>query len=262
MLLGANDDVQIASRSTTMSGVAFARNADSLPVARSRFDTHFQRLSHADHAFATAVWTLILYLASAMTPRTRHVEFHAPASLAHLARAFTVGTSLSRTDCRLAFADGANVLAGDIQSHNGSADGLPKSNCHLIFQICSRFGTLWLWTCAAAGEDAGEDVAKSTTAAGTLSATAGEVGKVKATKIEWNSLPSRASATRVRASSSPAAGASIGFGGCRIDVVGVEANLIVNFPLLRIAEDVVGLRELLEPFLSLLISRIDVRMVF
>jgi hypothetical protein len=46
-----------------------------------------------------------------------------------------------------------------------------------------------------------------------------------------------------------------------IDVVGVEAELVVNLPLLGIAEDVVGLGKSLELLFGTFIAGIDVRMV-
>ena len=47
----------------------------------------------------------------------------------------------------------------------------------------------------------------------------------------------------------------------RIDLVGVEADLIVDFALLLVAQNVVGLRDLLELLLGLLVARVHVGMI-
>src|SRR5262249_23823695 len=58
-----------------------------------------------------------------------------------------------------------------------------------------------------------------------------------------------------------ATGPSIGL--CRrgIDVVGVETNLIVDLALLGIAENVIGLGDLLESLFCFLVAGIDVGMI-
>ena len=61
---------------------------------------------------------------------------------------------------------------------------------------------------------------------------------------------------------SRAAAACVGLGRCRIDVVRVEAELIVNLALLGIAENVVGFRDNLELLLGRFVSGIHVGMVF
>src|ERR1019366_5368300 len=57
------------------------------------------------------------------------------------------------------------------------------------------------------------------------------------------------------------AAARVGLRRSRIDVVGVESDLVVNLPLLGIAEDVVGLGKSLELFFSAFVAGIDVRMI-
>ncbi len=49
---------------------------------------------------------------------------------------------------------------------------------------------------------------------------------------------------------------------CRINIVGVKPDLVVDFAFLGIAENVVGLRERLELLLRGLVPRVDVGMVF
>src|SRR3981189_1867831 len=47
----------------------------------------------------------------------------------------------------------------------------------------------------------------------------------------------------------------------RIDVVRVEAKLVINLPLLLVAQNIVGFRDLLELLLRLLVPRIHVRVI-
>jgi len=68
-------------------------------------------------------------------------------------------------------------------------------------------------------------------------------------------------AERIASAGSGAATTRISLGCCRVDVVGIETNLIVNLALLRVAENVVGLRENLELLLGRLVSGIYVGMV-
>src|SRR5579871_151291 len=49
---------------------------------------------------------------------------------------------------------------------------------------------------------------------------------------------------------------------CRIDLVRVEAKLVINLALLLVAQHVVGFGDLLELLLSLFVVGIDVRMIF
>src|SRR5689334_7826212 len=78
-------------------------------------------------------------------------------------------------------------------------------------------------------------------------------------------LTCRRSTCAGEASRKPTAGlpgASIGLGSRGVDVVRIEADLIVNLALLGIAEHFVGLRDRLELFFRRLIARINVGMVF
>ena len=57
------------------------------------------------------------------------------------------------------------------------------------------------------------------------------------------------------------AAARVGLGRGRIDIVGIEPELVVDLPLFGIAEDVVGLGKRLKLFFSGFVARIDVRMI-
>src|ERR1700752_60830 len=71
----------------------------------------------------------------------------------------------------------------------------------------------------------------------------------------------RESSWETPSSPSSSAGTRIRLRRGRIDVVGVEPNLIVYFAFLGVAENVVGLGERLELLLSRLVAGIDVGMV-
>src|SRR5207302_8539434 len=93
----------------------------------------------------------------------------------------------------------------------------------------------------------------------------GKIRKIEAAEIDGHALratagaesPGRAAkATRAKTSAS-----GVGFGRGRIDVVGIETELVVNLALLGIAKNVVGLGDFFEPLLRLFVTGIDVRMV-
>ena len=86
-----------------------------------------------------------------------------------------------------------------------------------------------------------------------------EAGEVEAAEVEGNALltaGSRASAAARRACT------SVGLGRGGIDVVGVEAELVVDLALLLFGEDVVGFGDLFEFFFGLLIPGVHVRVIF
>src|SRR5205085_1918331 len=127
---------------------------------------------------------------------------------------------------------------------------------HLIFQVAARLRPFLRRSCSAApAKHAAKDVAKSAAAAGPPAPAAcpgafEHVGKIEAAKIHM--LPALAGCARIEAAAKSARSATLGgisFGGCRIDVVGVEAQLVVDLALLGIAQNVVGFGELLELFL-------------
>ncbi len=132
---------------------------------------------------------------------------------------------------------------------------------------------IWLGPTAATAEDVGEDVAESAARARSRAGRArafGEVVEVEAAEIEGNFLGVGArSAARTAALARSAesacaetAAAAVGFGCSGIDVVGVEAKLVVNLALLGIAENVVGFGERLELFFRGLVAGIHVGMIF
>src|SRR5207249_2488876 len=88
---------------------------------------------------------------------------------------------------------------------------------------------------------------------------------IEAAEIEGHFLgPAAATAGRrtAEASGAKSAAACVSLSRRRIDVVRVVAELVVDLAFLRIAEDVVRFRDLLEFFFRCLVAGIDVGMVF
>src|SRR5579872_6659800 len=93
-----------------------------------------------------------------------------------------------------------------------------------------------------------------------------QIRKIESAEIERNTLPtglslSRASREATKAACARSSAARVSLGCRRINIVGIEADLVVNLALLGIAENVVGLGERLEFLLRGLVPGIDVRMV-
>src|ERR1019366_983273 len=88
-------------------------------------------------------------------------------------------------------------------------------------------------------------------------------GEIEAAEVEW-SLLLAASATGISAEAarSRRSPARVSFRRRRIDVVRIEPKLVVNLPLLRVAQHVVRLGDLFKLLLGLLVSRVHIRMVF
>ena len=264
--LGSNDDVEIAGRAAVGTGVAFAGETDALTVAGSGLDANFERLGLRHRAFAVAGGAGRQILAGTMAAGTLDVELHPSAGLRDLSGAVAFGTLSGSLEKALTVAIRADIVARDVQAHHAAADRRPERNVDLIFQIGS--GLRALFGCSgtvASPEDPEEDVAEAAAAstAAALAAASGvvdEIRKIEAAEIEVNPL----AAIRLAAGEAPgksssacrtAAGACVSF--CRggIDVVGVEANLVVNLALLGIAEDVVGFGERFELLFRSLVAR-------
>src|SRR5215469_10844950 len=251
MTSGANDDVEIAGRAPVLPSIALARNANPLPVARACLDANLERFGAADHAFTVARRANGNILSAAVALRAD------PRLL----------------DVAAAPATRANVLAGDIQTHYSAANRRPERHVHLIFEIAARLRARGSSAGAAraSAEDAGEDVTKSAATRGAAPApcTFVHVSEIEAAEVESAAGTARArpgSGLRPRKSAKPSRSggspARVGLGGGGIDVVGIKAELVVNFALLGIAQNVVGFRDGLEFFFGRFVSGIDIGMIF
>ena len=88
----AYDDVKIADPASAQSGIAFTRDAYSLPVARPGLDADLERIGALDAAFAVADRAGRKILARPVASRTLHVELHPPAGLRDLPVAIALRT--------------------------------------------------------------------------------------------------------------------------------------------------------------------------
>src|ERR1700722_7686130 len=99
MPLGPDDRVEIPRRAPVRPGIAFARDANALPVARPGLDPHLEGLSFFDHARAVAPrpGRRILPRPGAARPRRQilarpmesgilQIKLHPPAGLVDLSR--------------------------------------------------------------------------------------------------------------------------------------------------------------------------------
>src|SRR6516162_5834516 len=146
-------------------------------------------------------------------------------------------------------------------------DGLPEANVHLILEIAARF-LLRYGLVAPATKHIGEDVAEPASRCRTSASRAlGDVAKIESAKIKRNFLPLSATACgrfpvgRAESPRAKSAAAGIRLCGCRINVVRVEPDLVVNLPLLGIAQHIVGLRDRFELLLRGLVPWIHVGVI-
>ena len=185
----------------------------------------------------------------AVAARAGDVELHAPAHLRHLAGAVALRALHAAAGGRLAVAGGAGLLAVDLDARLAAADGGPEVDRGLVFEVGARLRAVRLLGMLRAREDAGEDVFEAAPAgaagfrAAVLAGNAAlEAGEVEAAEVDRPA---------------PAAGAllpRVGLGRRRVDLVGVEAHLVVNLALLLVAQNVVGLGDLLELLFGALVA--------
>src|SRR6185437_554847 len=264
-----DDQIQVARRAALRSRVAFARKPDTLPIARAGLNAELQRLALGDGAFAAAHRAGILHLAGPAAARALDVELHPSAHLRHLARAVALGALHAAPGDRPAMTGRARLLPLNLQPRHSATHRCPEVHVHLILEVGSRLRPARLLF---ARKDAAEDVAEAApeAAAGLRSTTARscptaalEAGKIEAAEIERHLTGRRLSARAIGCakSSRSISATRRGLGRRRIDIVRVEAKLVINLALLLVAEDVVGLRDLLELLLRLLVARVHVRVI-
>jgi hypothetical protein len=164
-------------------------------------------------------------------------------------------------------------VARDVQAHDSAADRRPEGNVDLIFEIGTRLGAfLGLSRALTAAKDRTENVAEAAASAppAGFAAPVGaidEVGEIEAAKIEVDAALAailRATGEAARKSSATCRSSTrtgVCFRGRGVDIVRVEADLIVDLAFLGIAENVVGFGKRLELLLGRLVPGIDVGMV-
>ena len=273
MLADAYDHVKIAHPAPAQPGIAFARYPNPLPVARARLDANFQRIGPLDATLAVAHRARRKILSRPMAPRTGDVELHPAARLLDRSRSMTRRTLPGSLDEAVAMAVPAHVAPRDIQLHHPAADRRPERHIDLIFQIAARFRPfLRRFASPPASENTGKNVfepaARSARCFPTASASPfKQIGKIKSAEIDvarssWLATASRKASTKsARPRPRLSAAARVSVRRRRIDVVRVKPQLVVNLPLLRIAENVIRFGKRLELFFRGFVARIDVRMI-
>src|SRR5438128_4154907 len=197
-----------------------------------------------------------------MAARTAYVELHASAGLLDCPLALALRADAPSFHVSMAGAVGAGIAASDIQAHDTAADGGPEGNIDLVLEIISELGT-FLSCGATAAEHARKDVAE---AAGSLlpPATFEQIGEIEAAEIEALASGTRAGLSAGETTESTSASMNtpcIGFGCSGIDVIGIKSELVVDFPLLGVAEDIVRLGEGFELFFRYLVAGVHVRVI-
>ena len=186
MLSGANNNVEISWRSAVRSRIAFSRQANALAVPRTWLDAHFQWLGAGHNSFTRARGAAFLGLAGSAALRAGDVELHSPGCLRDVSAAASARTRFRFSDHAFTTAVRAAFLTGDVQAHDGTADGVPETDVHLVFQIAAGFGLSRHSGAASATKHAGENVFES--AATAAAAAAAEIRKIEAAEIEWHFL--------------------------------------------------------------------------
>src|SRR5581483_785189 len=255
MRAGAHNQEQVSGRSAVHARVALALQPDSLPIARSRLDAKLHSLGPAYRAFAVAGGAGIRNAPGAIAARAGNVEFHPTAHLRHLARAIALGTRDHATRDGLAVAGGADLLAMNLNLRLAAANRRPKVHRRLILKIGARLRSARLLRLMRSRKDAGKNIFEAAPCRGTgarlRAGPARKSRKIEALEVHWRA-PSTACRLLPR----------IRLRLRRIDLVGIEAELVVNLPLLLVTQNVVGLGDLLELLFGLLIAGIHVGMVF
>jgi hypothetical protein len=174
--------------------------------------------------------------------RTGNVEFHFAGGLLDSAGTVAGRASLRGTDCASALARLAGVEARDGQFFDGAADGVPKIDFDLIFEVAAGLMFGFFTATAATTEKLAEEIAETRAAALRARAAA----KIKAAKIKIHAFA-------VLLVSAP--------GTAGRDVVAVKAVLVVHLAFFRVGENVVGFLQLLEFLFGGFVARIQVGMV-
>src|SRR5205807_3212185 len=152
----------------------------------------------------------------------------------------------------------AGVKPGDIQAHHCAANCVPEADVDLVFKIAAGLRLVVSRNSrASTREHVGKDVAE---AAGAGLASTCKVRKIKPAEVKRNTLTTRRRPLSETASAE-ASTTGIGFGSSRINIVRIEAKLIIDLALLGIAQDIVGFRDFLEFFFGLFVVGVNIRMV-
>src|SRR5262249_24464768 len=95
-----------------------------------------------------------------MAAWARNIELHPSSGLSYLSRALALRTGAWMLDEPSALTIGANVAAGDVQTHDTAADCRPERHVYLVLQIRTRFRSFFRYCrpAPAPAQDVGENV--------------------------------------------------------------------------------------------------------
>src|SRR5438270_8517086 len=134
-----NNYVEIAWLAAAGAGVAFASKTNALAIACACLDANLERLGAVDHAFSVTYRASRNIFAGAVAARARHIELHAPASLFDRTFAFALRADARLLNDTISVAIPANVLAGDVQTHDAATNRRPERNIDLVFEVAPGF---------------------------------------------------------------------------------------------------------------------------
>src|SRR5205085_11745667 len=122
---------------------------------------------------------------------------------------------------------------GDVQAHHCAANRVPETDVDLVLKIAAGFRLVVSCSSRASPrEHVGKDVAE---AAGASLASTCKVRKIKPAEVKGNTLTTTRRRPLPETASAEASTTGIGFGSRRINIVRIEAKLIIDLALLGIA---------------------------
>src|SRR2546427_1284883 len=267
MVTGADNDIEVSGWAAVQPGIALTRNSNALSIAGACLDSHFKGLGALDCPFAMADRAGGNVFSGAVAARASHVELHASTGLFDRPLALTLRTYARGFDIAISVTIAADIAAGEIQPHDASADRRPERHVHLVFEVGTRLRAFLRGGAAASAENSGEDVAETSRASTSSPAPSSfeQIGEIEPSEVEVRALTAGSGLAVGKPSESTGAGwaaTRISLSRRWINIVRVEAELVVNLALLGIAEYVVSFGEGLKFFFGSFVSGIDVRMIF
>src|ERR1019366_5907832 len=161
VLADADDDVEVADPASPQAGIAFARDANALPVAGSALKADLERIGALDPAFAVADGAGRNVLPRPMASGTGDVELHPSARLLDRALAVALRTLPRSFDEAIAVAVSADIAPGNVELHHTATDRRPEGHVDLVLKVATRLrACLGGFTATAATENAGENIAE------------------------------------------------------------------------------------------------------
>src|SRR5579859_1284991 len=248
---------QIARRPAIHARIALALQPDPLSIARPRLDAKLHSFALRDCPFTVAGYTRFRRAPCPIAAGARNVELHPPAHLRHLARAVALRTLHHAARKRLPVACGTSLLPVHLDARLPTANRRPEIHRRLVLKIGSRLRPTLLLRLLHSRKNSREDVLEAAPSRARLlrrrmSRTAKTSLKSREIEpVKVHLLPPAARALLPR----------VGLGRRRVNLVGVEPQLVIHLPLLLVAQNIVGLGDLLELLLRLLVSRIHVGVI-